>query len=159
MVSAVPNEVTHVVRRTILPGHEKDYDDWLRRFLAVLRDTPGYLSTTVIVPNENTNVRYIVHRFTDAASMEAWDDDETRHKLLEEVNRYSSPYYEHATGLETWFAIPGIHAIVPPPRWKMALVTFPAAYILSFAANLIFKPIFVIMPLPVNNLIMTLTLV
>ena len=31
--------------------------------------------------------------------------------------------YEHLSGLETWFTLPGQRAIVPPPRWKMALVT------------------------------------
>jgi len=159
MTSTVPKEVTQVVRRNIIAGHEDQYDDWLRRFMIGLRGVPGYLSTTVIVPKENPNSRYIVHRFTDDASMDTWEKSETRQKLLEEANQYSTPHYEKATGLETWFAIPGLHAIVPPPQWKMALLTFPAAYILSFAASLIFKPIFAVMPLPVNNLIMTLTLV
>jgi hypothetical protein len=159
MADAVPNEVTRVVRRIILPGCEKDYDDWLRRFRPVLRDAPGYLSTTVIVPGENQNIRYIVHRFTDATSMEAWENSATRLKLLEEANKYSQPYYEKATGLETWFAIPGMHAIVPPPRWKMALVTFPAAYLLSLFTILILKLISASLPLTITNLIVTTVLV
>jgi len=158
-MATAPMEVTQVIRRNIIPGHEGQYDDWLRKFMVALREVPGYLSTTVIVPNENPNSRYIVHRFTDETSMINWEKSETRRKLLEEANRYSTPRYEKATGLETWFAIPGLHAIVPPPRWKMALLTFPPAYVLAYVANLIFKPIFVVMPLPVNNLIMTLTLV
>jgi len=104
-------------------------------------------------------MRYIVHRFTDAASMEAWGRSETRCKLLKEVNQYSAPHYEKATGLETWFMLPGLHAIVAPPRWKMALVTLVAAYILSFSANLLLNPILVLMPLPASNLIVTLILV
>lgn len=70
--------------------------------------------------NENPNMRYIVRRFTDAASTEAWERSETRRKLLEEVSQYSRPHYEKATGLETWFTLPGLHAIVAPPRWKVA---------------------------------------
>jgi len=159
MEKTPPNEVTQVVRRNILQGHESDYDAWLRRFITALQAAPGYLSTTVIVPSENPSMRYILHRFTDTASMEAWEGSETRSKLLKEVNKYSSPYYEKATGLETWFAIPGMHAVTAPPRWKMALVTFLAAYLLSFFANLTLNPILVTTSLPVSNLIITLILV
>ena len=159
MADNVPNEVTRVVRRTIIPGHESDYDDWLRRFLAVLRGASGYLSTTVIVPSENQNARYIIHRFTDVASLEAWERAEERSKWLDEADKYSKPHYEKATGLETWFALPGMHAVVAPPKWKMAFATFPAAYLLSFCASLILRPILVSLSLVASNLIMTLILV
>jgi len=91
--------------------------------------------------------------------MEAWERSATRRKLLEEANQYSSPHYEKATGLETWFAIPGMHAIVPPPRWKMAFVTFPAAYLLSLFTILILKLISASLPLTITNLVVTTVLV
>jgi antibiotic biosynthesis monooxygenase (ABM) superfamily enzyme len=34
---------------------------------------------------------------------------------------------EKASGLETWFDIPG-QLVTPPPRWKMALTTIIAIY-------------------------------
>jgi antibiotic biosynthesis monooxygenase (ABM) superfamily enzyme len=42
-------EVTVVVNRKIKPGCEKDYDDWLRHLLMLLRKVPGYLGTTTIM--------------------------------------------------------------------------------------------------------------
>jgi len=104
-------------------------------------------------------VRYIVHRFADAASMETWEKSETRAKLLQEANQYSKPFYEKATGLETWFTVPGLHAIVAPPRWKMAMITMVAAYFLSLIASIILGPFLIRLPLPASNLIMTLILV
>jgi antibiotic biosynthesis monooxygenase (ABM) superfamily enzyme len=45
-----PSEVTVVVNIKIKPGCEKDYDEWLKRFLVVLETkVPGYLGTTTIM--------------------------------------------------------------------------------------------------------------
>ena len=43
-------EVTSLISRNINSGHEKEYDDWLRRYLAFERNAPGYLGTTIILP-------------------------------------------------------------------------------------------------------------
>ena len=42
--------VTSLISRSIKPGYEKDYDDWLRRFLEFERKALGYLGTTVVLP-------------------------------------------------------------------------------------------------------------
>jgi antibiotic biosynthesis monooxygenase (ABM) superfamily enzyme len=44
------NGVTTVICRKIRPGHEKDYNDWVRRYLTLIRKAPGYLGITIIVP-------------------------------------------------------------------------------------------------------------
>ena len=31
--SSTSEEVTEVISRNIIPNHEKDYDDWLERFM------------------------------------------------------------------------------------------------------------------------------
>ena len=43
------SEHTVVVNVKIKPGFEKDYDEWLRRFLVSVRKVPGYLGTTTIM--------------------------------------------------------------------------------------------------------------
>ena len=42
-------EVTVVVNRKVKSGCEKDYDEWLRRFLILGRKVPGDLGTTTIM--------------------------------------------------------------------------------------------------------------
>ena len=42
--------VTSVISRSIKPGYEKDYDDWVLRYLALERKALGYLGTTIILP-------------------------------------------------------------------------------------------------------------
>jgi uncharacterized protein len=51
-----------------------------------------------------------------------------RDRLVQEARKFSTPHVQRATGLETWFTLPGERAVVPPPRWKMLLVTLIGAY-------------------------------
>src|SRR5215212_5941133 len=129
-------EVTVVVNRKIKPGCEKDYDDWQRRYLMLGRKLPGYLGTTTIMEGSTGSaaVRHIIHRFRDKASLDAWENSEELRKLIAEVDNYSTPYLQKATGLETWFTLPDLKTIVPPPKWKMAIVAFIGAYCISSVA-------------------------
>ena len=72
------SEATVVVNIKIRPGCEKDYDEWLRRFLAVIKKkVPGYLGTTTIMETtEDSTVRHIIHRFRDKASVDAWENSQ-----------------------------------------------------------------------------------
>ena len=38
-------------------------------------------------------------------------------------------------GLETWFIPPNLKPVMPPPRWKMAIVVFVAAYTTSMVSR------------------------
>ncbi len=88
-----PNEVTFVISRNIKPGYEKDYDDWLRRYLEIERKAPGYLGTTIIIPGgTNSAVRYIIVRYTDKTSMQEWLNSQQSLKLLD-GNRHGNMVY------------------------------------------------------------------
>jgi len=159
-------EVTEVISRNIIPGHEKEYDDWIERFKRSERQFPGYLGTTIIAHEGNSSsfsVRYIINRFKDEASLDAWENSEEAIKLLEEVNNYTTRHYERATGLETWFSLPRLKGAAvppspPPPRWKMAIVSFIGAYCISLLAQHILNFYLGQMPLLIN-LLMTVILV
>ena len=84
-------EVTEVISRNIAAGHEKDYDDWLQRFMISERQFPGYLGTTIIAHGGNiSSVRYVINRFADQASLDAWENSEVAISLLEEVSKFST---------------------------------------------------------------------
>jgi antibiotic biosynthesis monooxygenase (ABM) superfamily enzyme len=64
------HEVTTIICRKIRPGHEKDYNDWISRYLTLERKAPGYPGTTIIIPGGSKSpLRYIIRRFTDKAAM------------------------------------------------------------------------------------------
>jgi antibiotic biosynthesis monooxygenase (ABM) superfamily enzyme len=54
--------------------------------MAIERQFPGYLGTTVIAPGGNvSSVRYIINRFADQASLDAWENSLEAIKLIEEI--------------------------------------------------------------------------
>jgi len=156
------NEVTTVICRKIRPGYEKDYNDWVRRYLTLERKAPGYLGTTIIIPGGGKSpLRYIIRRFADKAAMERWDNSEESLRLLKEANDYSTRHYDTSTGLETWFALPDLKTLSqsPPPRWKMAIVIFFAAYAISSLSRYILTPFIGQWPILGNAVIYTAILV
>jgi uncharacterized protein len=137
------NEITTVICRRVRPGHEKDYNDWVRRYLTLERKAPGYLGTTMIIPGGSKSpLRYIIRRFADKAVMERWDNSEESLRLLKEANDYSTRHYDTSTGLETWFTLPDLKTLSQSPsvRWKMAIVIFFAAYAISSLSRSILNP-------------------
>jgi len=150
-------EVTEVINRNIKVSHEKDYDEWLRRYMKIESDVPGYRGTTIIAPGgSNSSVRYIINRFADKSSLDAWESSEVARKLIEEANTCST--YERKTGLETWFTLPNVKTIAAPPKWKMAIVTFIGAYFISSLAQYFIKLYLGQSPL-LANVVMNMTLV
>ncbi len=155
-------EVTWVICRSIKPGRQKDYDGWFEHYMTFQRKAAGYIGTTLIIPGGSKSLRYIIHRFTNKAAKETWENSPESIKLLEEVNKYSEPYYDTATGLETWFALPNLRtqiSVPTPPRWKMAIVVFIAAYAISSLSRSILNPFLEQWPLLGNTVIYTAILV
>lgn len=88
--------------------------------------------------------------------MEKWEKSQESIKMLEEVNKYSIRQYDTSTDLETWFNFPDVNTISsPPPKWKMAIVVFIAAYTISLLSQSILRPIIgqQQLPLAITNLI------
>jgi uncharacterized protein len=150
-------EVTEVICRNLAAGHEKDYDDWLERFMISERQFPGYLGTTIIAPGGNTStVRYVINRFSDQAALDVWENSKVARSLIDEVNKYST--LQRVTGMETWFNLPNLNTINAPPKWKMAIVSFIAAYSISSVAHYVLSIYLGQRPLLIE-LLMTITLV
>jgi antibiotic biosynthesis monooxygenase (ABM) superfamily enzyme len=124
--------VTVVVSRRVFPGHEKDYDEWVRRLVAAATEAKGNTGATMLIPAPGKpGLHHVVLHFSDQASVHEWEDSYIRQKLSYEADAFSRRSRQEATGLETWFSIPECPELETPPRWKMAIVTFIAVYLLS----------------------------
>ncbi len=131
--TVIPGEksVTVVVSRRVLPGHEKDYDAWVRKLVEAATQAPGNTGATMLFPEPGKpGLHHVVLRFTDQDSVHRWEDSYPRQKLSHEADAFSVRSRQEATGLETWFSIPECPDLTPP-RWKMFLVTSLAVYISS----------------------------
>ncbi len=125
-------DVTVVVSRNVFPGHEREYDEWVRRMVAAAKEAPGNRGVTMLLPAPGKSGLYhLVLRFADEKSVHLWETSYIRQKLSHEADAFSRRSRQQATGLETWFSIPECPELETPPQWKMAVVTFIAVYVLA----------------------------
>jgi antibiotic biosynthesis monooxygenase (ABM) superfamily enzyme len=121
------SSVSEVITRDIVPGRERDFEEWAHRIVSA---AARYGATdTVITPDAARPTRRVfVQHFPTEEASRAWAESEERNRLVQEAGEFSTQNLQRATGLETWFVLPGEGAIVPPPRWKMLLVTLMGSY-------------------------------
>jgi hypothetical protein len=77
---------------------------------------------------------------------------------LASLTQDSSPL-QILTGLETWFTLPEKRTVIPPSRYKMALITWLAIFPLISAINVVFGSFLNQLPLLVRIFILTVVLV
>ena len=125
-------DITVVVSRNVYPGHEREYDEWVRKLVAAAKEAPGNKGVTMLIPEPGKSGLYhVVLRFVDERSVHLWETSYVRQKLSHEADEFSRRIRQEATGLETWFSLPDCPELEAPPRWKMFTVTAIAVYILA----------------------------
>jgi uncharacterized protein len=129
-----------VIDRRIKPGCEKQYADWVGRVIESMKKFSGYLGVSIVVPQGDPDGRLVINRFTDRTSMENWKNSPELRGFLSEVDNYATQTFTEASGLETWFKPPDKRSVIPPPKWKMFLVTTFASSIISYISRLILEP-------------------
>jgi hypothetical protein len=103
---------------------------------------------------------HVIH-FDDEAHLRRWEHSPERHAWLSRMSSmavHTTPL-QVLTGLETWFTLSADKPIVPPPRYKMAMVTWLAIFPLITLVSYVTAPIFVDVPIVVRVLVMTVLVV
>jgi uncharacterized protein len=119
--------VTTTVTRRVKPGHEAFYEQFLEGIIAASSEFPGHLGVEVFRPPSVTAGEYrTVYRFDSADHLRAWLDSDEHAAWLERAEPHviGPMRTSFVTGLESWFTLPGRPGLVPPPPYKMALVTW-----------------------------------
>lgn len=155
--------VTAVVSRHVKPGREADYEKWLHGITQVSMTFPGHRGVTVLRPSDPAWPEYVlVVHFDQYRSLKAWNESAVRKEWLEKSKDLCEDdgRIHVLTGMENWFTLPGRPTINPPPRWKMALMTWFAIYPLvtgvSYGLNAVLGADF---PPPLRTLLMSAMLV
>jgi antibiotic biosynthesis monooxygenase (ABM) superfamily enzyme len=150
--------VTAVVTRDVTPGREVDYDEWGRRVVAATR-RHGATGHTFLMPTAGDPTRRVlIVQFPNDDAVNAWDESEERERLVSDAAAFSSHHVQRATGIETWFTLPGKAAIVPPPRWKQLIATLVGAYPLVVLLSAYVLPKLVRWPLLLRSLALPVVL-
>jgi len=135
--------VTAVVTRIVKPGCEEAFEAALREFVQRTLHVPGQLGVHVLRPTPGDREREygILRRYENREFMDAFYASNT----FQDWNRSVEPLVEGpgtrevVTGLEAWFTAPG-RPIIPPARWRMAVITLLGVFPLSYFLPVVLHP-------------------
>jgi antibiotic biosynthesis monooxygenase (ABM) superfamily enzyme len=114
-----------VLEWRVQSGEQERFEAWLRGLVAHAADAEGYEGSSVLSAKDDY---FLLLRFATAATLQRWHGSAATAALLATAAPMATPAQrvQVRTGLETWFALPGHPELEPPPKWKMALVTWLA---------------------------------
>jgi hypothetical protein len=151
--------LTVVVTWRVRPGREQEFEAWRREISAAALRFPGHLGIDVIPPCAKPGEYVVLFRFDTYEHLRAWQESDIHRELLKKAEpfRESVPAYHTESGLEYWFAPPGIAQA--PPRWKMALVTVLGVWPVSLLVSWLLMPLINRQPLALQALFMAVGIV
>jgi antibiotic biosynthesis monooxygenase (ABM) superfamily enzyme len=130
---------TQVITWNVIPGEEAAFEAWAHDMTNLATRQEGHMGAAWLRPDAPGGAYHVVFRFTTTELMERWMGSDERARMVAKLKGIATEQGRRQTGLETWFSLPG-QTIVPPPKWKMALVTFAAVYPLSILFNWLVAP-------------------
>lgn len=142
--------VTIVFTWDVKKGKEEAFQKWAHEITTAAAQFEGHLGANWITPQPNSRNFTVIYKFDTLEHFGEWENSEIRHQLLKKVQpliTHDSPKTQDPlTGLETWFTLPGIRTIKPPPKWKMAIATFIGIYPLALLFQILFGNVIAHLP-------------
>jgi len=123
--------VTWVITHQIRAERRADFETWAGGIIDAVSGFPGHQGVTVLRPGTKGDTEYVlVVRFAAYPDLRRWETSEERAEWLLRLPPLlaEESTYRTETGLEAWFQLPGHRVVVPPPKWKMALLIVLAIY-------------------------------
>lgn len=101
----------------VAKGRDKDFEVWKQAMTHAAMSWPGAIGSTTLNPEAVDGLFQTVLHFSDTDRLAAWIDSDERAQWMRRVDGIATVQRFHATGMETWFNLPG-RGVTPPPRWK-----------------------------------------
>ena len=143
--------------RTVKPGFEEKFEGALHDFISRSLQTEGQLGVSVMRPVQGSGLREygILRRFSDSESRDRFYESPIfkQWEITVASLTEGEPKHQHLSGLETWFVLPGQRAVIPPPRWKMAVVTVVGVWPASMLVPWLLNPLIGKLPTPLQALL------
>lgn len=154
--------VTVDVLRRVKPGCEAAFEAVLSDLIAAASAYDGHLGVNVFRSGGNTNPEYrIVFKFASISQLKQWESSALRQRLLDRVKQLTVDQGQVSilTGLETWFTLPTQPGLLPPPRYKMVILSGIAIFVLLNFMNILVVPWLAPLPAVLRSLLVVLLMV
>ena len=155
-----PQIVTAVITHLVKPDQIDAYEQWLRDISAVSRTFEGHSGVSFLRPHDPAHPEYaIILKFNCYRNLKRWMDSPERQTWLERAQPLvqKEQNIKVLTGCETWFTLPGKTAQQPPKRYKMAILTSAAVFLVSQIIGRLLGPVLPLPPLLKSLVFATLT--
>lgn len=135
--------VTAVIARRPAPDRDAELLAWADDFATAASAFAGHVETRVFPPSPPDNEDVVIAMtFRTAEELSAWERSSVRAAFRERARPLVAgrPRAFAASGLEAILGGRAGEAVVPPPRWKTAIVIMIAVYPVSLLSLLLLAP-------------------
>lgn len=136
--------MTLAITRVPRVGRESEWEEVVSEIQRATNRFPGSLGATVLRPISQAKRAYqIIVRFDSLTNFRCWESSPGRQQLLARLQALESEPVKisQATGLETWFDLPGDALAAPPPRYKMMIASGIGVYFTITPLLLVLAPL------------------
>jgi uncharacterized protein len=150
--------VTVDVLLKVKPSCEQELESVLTEMIGAAEMFEGHLGVNVFRPSDSSNLQYrVVFKFDRLSNFRQWESSEIRKGFLKRINLLTidSGQLQIITGLETWFTLSTKGAMMPPPRYKMFILTWITISLLASLMNRLVLPYLSFLPAPLATLILS----
>ncbi|MEG4070164.1 antibiotic biosynthesis monooxygenase [Microcoleus sp. Pol11C2] len=150
--------VTAVISHIVRPGREQGYEAWCHGIAADARKFKGHLGVSTIRPHDHDHLEYVVIlKFDCYNNLKTWIESDIRQEWIERLQPLieKPEAIQTLTGLETWFTLPDKPMKAPPPRYKMAIVTWLGVFFTISILNRLLVPLLTGLPVLLRTLLVT----
>lgn len=154
--------VTVVIARTPAPGREVDLEDWAHGVAEAAEAFDGHLGARIIRASEEPSADVVVaFSFDSTEHLNTWERSRERQAWLDRLEGLvaGTATTHSVSGFEAIFSGPRGVPVVPPPRWKTAVVIALALYPMSALLAWLLGPAMASWNLLLRSLITTLIIV
>ena len=144
-MSATAAPVTVLITRRVRRGRAREFERLMAGMQTAAAGFPGHMGGFLIHPDQAEEACYrTLFAFDTQTHLQAWTQSAQRSQWQQRIAEvtHGDAAMRVLTGLETWFALPRARTKVPPPRWKMALVTWAGIYPLVVLTSYTVTPLF-----------------
>jgi len=155
---AETHQVTAIISHLVRPGREQGYEEWLHGIAMAAHQFKGHLGVSVIRACDHTHSEYVaIVRFDRYDNLKTWLESSVRQEWLERLQPLieKPETIQTMTGLETWFTLPNKPMKAPPPRYKMAFVTWLGVFFTISILNRLLVPLLAELPVLLRTLLVT----
>ena len=151
------HQVTAIISHTVRSGREQGYEEWLHGIATDAHKFQGHLGVSVIRPWDHAHPEYVaIVKFDQYSNLKIWMESDIRKEWIGRLQPLleKPEDVQTLTGLETWFTLSN-KLMVPPPRYKIVLVTWLGVFLMLSIPNRVLVPLLSEFPILLKQLVST----